>query len=222
MIFPIGTGGSILPFLFLMFFVVPAVMRMLAGLAGGASQVLTHDDGGQTRQPVRSLPMYDAKAAFANAKRDFPGQLIDFDSKLGEAEEFGVNLNAGELKSARDHLNKAFASYAQYFQGDAPVTNDVAGSVKAVSSNLEAANRHLLLADPNTAAEVAAMDEKLRLAEVEAGRAAAARAKAQAEADEAAQVYGHDLFGYRMARPVATQRRSSVQVTPFGIMISSF
>jgi len=221
LIFPVGNGGGILPLLFLMFFVVPAVMRLLSGLAGGAAQVLTHDEAAATRRPVRTLPAYDAQAAYANAKRDFPGQLIDFDSKLSEAEDFGVNLNASELKSARDHLNKAFAAYAQHFQGDAPTTNDVSGSIKMVTNNLKSAERHLLLADPNTAAEVAAMDEKLRLAEVEAGRAAAAKAKAQAEAAAAEEAYGHDLFGYRMARPVA-QRRSSVQVTPFGIMISSF
>ena len=219
MIFPVGTGGSILPVLFLMFFVLPAVMRVLSSFAGGGTQVLQHDGGAQVRQPVRSLPMYDAKAAYANAKRDFPGQLIDFDAKLSETEDFGINLNQSELKSARDHLNKAFAGYAQHFQGDAPINNDVAGSVKLVSKNLEAANRHLLLADPNTAAEVADMDEKLRLAEVEAGRAAAAKAKAQAEAAAAEGTYGHDLFGYR---PIHTQRRTTVQMTPFGIMIGSF
>ena len=215
------SGGGILPLLFLMFFVVPAVMRVLSAFAGAGAQALTHDGETQTRQPVRSLPAYDAQAAYANAKRDFPGQLIDFDSKLSEAEDFGVNLNAGELKDARDHLNKAFAAYAQYFQGDAPITADVSGSVKAVANNLKAAERHLLLADPNTAAEVAAMDEKLRLAEVEAGRAAAARAKAQAEAAAAEEVYGHDLFGHRYVnRPV--QRRASVQLTPFGLVIGNF
>jgi hypothetical protein len=117
-------------------------------------------------------------------------------------------------------LNKAFAAYAKHFQGDSPASPDVAGSIDSVTSNLKAAQRHLLLADPQTADQVAAMDEKLRLAQVEAGRAVAAQAKAQAEADATAQVLGHDLFGFGYHRPVA--RRTSVQVTPFGIMIGSF
>jgi len=219
-LFPVGTGGSILPFLFLMFFVVPAVMRMLSAFMGG--HVLTQDgDNMAARQPVRSLPRYDAEAAYANAKRDFPSQLIDFDAKLSEAEDFGVNLNAGELKDARDHLNKAFAAYSQHFQSDV-AQGDVAGSIKLVTNNLKAAERHLLLADPATAAQVTAMDEKLRQAEVEAGRAAAARAKAQADAAAAEEAYGHDLFGHRLVNRPMMQRRSSIQVTPFGIVIGSF
>lgn len=206
--------------LFLMFFIVPAAMRILAAFAGAGSIAHNGAAQGPTSRGLQLAPAYDAQAAFENAKRDFPGQLIDFDTKLSEAEDFGTDLNAAELKSAREHLNQAFAAYAQYFQGDAPINHDVAGSIKVVSKNLDAANRHLLLADPNTAAEVAAMDEKLRLAEAEAGRAAAAKAKAQAEAQAANEAYGYDMFGGRYAaRPV---RRTSVQVTPFGIMIGSF
>jgi len=204
--------------LFLMFFIVPAAMRFLAAFAG--SGAVAHHSADPRNRGLQLAPAYDAQTAFENAKRDFPGQLIDFDTKLSEAEDFGSDLNAAELKSAREHLNQAFAAYAQHFQGDAPVSADVKGAIKLVSKHLNAANRHLLLADPNTAAEVAAMDEKLRLAEAEAGRAAAAKAKAQAEAQAANEAYGYDMFGDRYAaRPV---RRTSVQVTPFGIMIGSF
>lgn len=218
-----GYGSlGVLPLLFFMFFfIMPAVRTLLSGFAGGAG-ALTQDEATQTRPRTTGLvpaPQQDPRVAFANAKRDFPGQLINFDTELGEAEEFGIDLDTAELASARTHLNKAFAGYAQHFQSDNPTSPNVQAQVDLVSKNLEQARRHLLLADPAKAPQVAAMDETKRLADAEAGKLAAARAKA--EADLAAQMPTHGMFtpaGF--GQPA--RRQTSIQLTPFGIMIGSF
>jgi hypothetical protein len=167
------------------------------------------------------VPTQDPRVIFAESKRDFPGQLIDFDTELGQAEEFGMNLDANEIKAARGHLNKGFAAYAQHFQGDTPTTNNVFAARDAVAGNLDKARRHLLLADPATAPQVAEMDAAKREADVEAGRMAAARAKVEADYVAQQQAQVDNMFGPAgFARPVA--RRTTVQLTPFGIMIGSF
>jgi len=234
-----SNGYGTLPFLFfLLFFIAPAVTRLMAGLAHGGANT-PHDDGAVTRNRsavAAPAPVANPKATFAAAKRDLPGKLIDLDNELGNVEEFGTDLDASELKAARGHLNKAFAAYAQYFQGDYTPGVNVTAAVAAVADNIDLARRHMLLADPATAPQVAAADEGKKLAEVEAGRQAAGAAKGAADAEPAAMNEGwgyQDLFFGRplagattgaMAHPMARPmpRRTSVQVTPFGIMIGSF
>jgi len=216
---------------FLLFFIAPAVSRILAGRSGANNAGQVNQVSGRGNVSSAAAPVQNPKAAYAAAKADLPGKLIDLDSELSTAEDFSTDdfetdLDAAELKAARGHLNQAFAAYAANFQGDYVPGMKVSALVASVSDHLDKARRHLLLADPKTAAELHAADEAREAAELAAAKAATEKAAAQAKADAEAQAALEDelnMFGWGhpgYVRPTA--RRTTVQLTPFGIMIGSF
>jgi len=196
-----GTGTFPL-FLFLMPFILPLMIRVLSGAMMALSGAPT--TGATQVSPSR-------EEAFAAAKREFPNRLLELDNELTLAEEFDTDLNADELKAARSHLNSAFTTYSKSF-GDADIaTVNVAAARRTIEKHLAAAQRHMSLADPNSPLH---------------NEAAAATAEKDAELspeDELYRRFGVARGAYADApfapRVQPAARRTSVHLTPFGLMI---
>ena len=208
--FPIASDLSGIFFLFFVLpFLLPVILRVLAALMGMAQ----HPTAVPAARGAASanLPRErSTKESFAAAKADYPAALIDLDSEITLAEEFGIDNDAAKLELARKHMNQAFATYSKYFGGDDFTVINVPAARRAVDKHLALAKRNLLLADPNTADSVTNDDEAAYLAAGIAKGAYADQPFAQAPAPASAA---------RPAQPAGP--RTAVRLTPFGLVITS-
>jgi hypothetical protein len=220
--FPMTGNGSGLFLFFLLPILLPMIMRVLAGLSGGMAA--PSQSAMMGRPASISRPVATAES-FAAAKAEFPGQMIELDNEITLADEFGNNLDADEMQTARSHMNQAFATYSKYFGGDNNAGVDVVGGRREVGQHLRLAKRHLLLADPLTADSVQPeAPAPAPTATADVNDAADARYFATGVEQGSFANVPLNPFAQMFAAPqvASHNRQTSVRLTPFGLMISSF
>ena len=203
-----GTMPGAFFFMFLLPFLLPIILKVLSGMAlalsGGTAEAQQVRPAGATSPSTQQ--------AFNAAKAEFPAQMLDLDNELTLQEEFGTDLNADELKTARTHLNKAFATYSKTFGNGDHTTVDVTNARRSVSRDLAAATRHLGLADPNSPLH----NEPAPAPKVETKEDELFRRFGVARGEHADTPLA---TAPRQAQAQPARRSSGLVLTPFGLMI---
>ena len=194
------------PFFFVLPLLLPVIVRVLSVLAGMGTHPTQARPVAGPGQPSPLARQRSTQESFAAAKADYPAILIDLDSEITLAEEFGIDLVATDIELARKHMNQAFATYSKYFSGDDHLAINVPAARRAVDKHLALAKRHLLLADPKTADTVSTDDD--------ANYFAAGMMKGE-YADQV------PTPAPVPAQPQPMAPRTSIRLTPFGLVISS-